>query len=110
MRWDSLRYVYIMASRSRVLYAGSTTDLRRRVYQHKCRLLPGFTCDYNVDRLVYFEQTDHARAALERERQIKGWRRSKKIMLIESVNPGWLDLAVDWFPDISGQGPSVRSG
>ncbi|MFI5210303.1 MAG: GIY-YIG nuclease family protein [Gemmatimonadales bacterium] len=91
-------YVYIMASQSRVLYAGVTRDLLRRVYQHREGTVPGFTCRYRVCRLVYFEQTPSARAAFERERQLKKWSRAKKIQLIEAVNAGWLDLAADWFP------------
>jgi putative endonuclease len=90
--------VYILASRSRVLYTGVTRDLQRRVYQHRLGLVPGFTQQYHVNRLVYFEDTPSARAAFDRERQIKGWSRQKKIQLIESTNAGWLDLAVDWFP------------
>jgi putative endonuclease len=93
-----------------VLYTGITSDLRRRVYQHKHRLIPGFTADYAVDRLVYFESTSHIRAAIERERQIKSWRREKKLRLIESVNAGWLDLAAGWFEEPDRQGPSLRSG
>jgi putative endonuclease len=107
---EPTRYVYILASRSRVLYTGSTTDLVRRVYQHKQGLIGGFTREYRVDRLVYFEATDHVRAALERERAIKDWRREKKLELIEASNAGWLDLAADWFPDLRGPGPSLRSG
>jgi putative endonuclease len=104
------RYVYILASKSRVLYIGITSDLRRRVYQHKIGLLPGFTLEYRVTRLVHFEWTDHIRAAIERERELKSWRRARKIELIEAHNPAWLDLALDWFPDMRGQGPSLRSG
>ena len=101
-----VRYIYIVASQSRVLYTGVTSDLRRRVYQHKHGLIPGFTSQYAVNRLVYFESTAHIRAALERERQIKSWRREKKLRLIESVNAGWLDLSADWFPVADGLGPS----
>jgi putative endonuclease len=73
-------------------------------------LIAGFTLDYRVNRLVYYEPHRSIRAAIVRERQIKGWRRSKKIALIEQANAGWLDLAADWFPDIPKQGPSLRSG
>jgi putative endonuclease len=90
-------HVYILASHSRVLYAGVTRDLTRRIYQHRLGQIPGFTQRYHVTRLVYFEETPSARAAFEREHQIKGWSRAKKIQLIESVNAGWLDLAQDWF-------------
>ena len=91
-------FVYILASQSRVLYTGVTRDLRRRIYQHRQADIPGFTRKYDVNRLVYFEETTSAISAFERERQIKGWSRQKKLRLIESVNAGWLDLAVDWFP------------
>ena len=91
-------YVYILASRSRVLYTGVTRDLLRRVHQHRLGLVPGFTQEYRVNRLVHFEETSSARSAFERERQIKGWSRQKKLRLIDSKNAGWLDLAVDWFP------------
>jgi putative endonuclease len=89
-------YVYIMANRSRTLYTGVTNDLQRRVYEHKQKLVPGFTSRYNIDRLVYFEATPDVRSAIEREKQIKGWLRAKKIKLIESMNPAWEDLSWDW--------------
>ena len=80
-------YVYILASRSRNLYVGVTNDLERRVYEHKRKLVPGFTTRYNIDRLVYFEATEDVQSAIAREKQIKGWLRSRKVSLIESVNP-----------------------
>ena len=95
-------FVYILASRSRVLYTGVTRDLLRRVYQHRNGEVPGFSRKYQVNRLVYFEETSSATSAFERERQIKGWSREKKLRLIESANAGWLDLAVDWFPKTEG--------
>ena len=109
---EPLRYVYIMASQSRVLYTGITSDLHRRVYQHKTGVLPGFSRRYHATRLVHYERTDHIRAAIEREREIKSWRRERKVALIEAENPGWHDLALDWFPDLRRQGPSpsLRSG
>jgi len=85
MAREPVRHVYILASHSRVLYAGNTSDLQRRVYQHKHGLIAGFTRQYAVNRLVYFESTSHIRAAIARERQIKSWRREKKLRLIESV-------------------------
>ena len=94
---DRIYATYILASRSRVLYVGSTSNLIRRMYQHRARIVKGFTQQYDVTRLVYYEQTPNSRAAVEREQEIKGWRREKKVRLIESVNPGWLDLAEDWF-------------
>ena len=85
-------YVYIMASHSRVIYVGMTNDLQRRVAQHQQKLVEGFTQKYNVTRLVYYEMTEDVHAVLAREKQIKSWRRSKKVALIESVNPSWKDL------------------
>jgi len=103
--------VYILASYSRVLYIGSTSNLMRRLYQHRSRLVKGFTRKYDVTRLVYYEQTPNSRAAVEREQELKGWRRAKKVRLIESVNPGWLDLAADWFePGGVHGGPPGRAG
>src|SRR5690242_2054848 len=89
-------YVYIMGSISRVLYVGVTNDLRRRVGEHKTGEVDGFTKRYNVNRLVHFEATGDVRAALEREKELKGWRRSRKIALIEKENPGWRDLSLEW--------------
>ena len=89
-------YVYIMASKSRVLYVGVTNNLLRRVEQHKQKVVEGFTRKYNVTRLVCYEMTNDVHAALAREKQIKSWRRSKKIELIESVNPVWDDLSEEW--------------
>ena len=90
-------YVYIMANRSRTLYTGVTNNLERRVYEHKHKLVEGFTKKYNITRLVYYEQTSDIKAAIAREKQIKGWLRSKKVGLIESLNPNWSDLSVEWF-------------
>ena len=86
-------YVYIMASRSRVIYVGMTNNLRRRVEEHQQKLVEGFTQKYNVTQLMYYEVTNDVHAALAREKEIKGWRRSKKVALIESVNPTWRDLS-----------------
>jgi len=90
-------YVYIMTNRSKTLYTGVTNDLYRRVYEHKQKLIPGFTQKYNINRLVYYEETSDVREAIAREKQIKGWLRAKKIALIESANPQWHDLSADWF-------------
>ncbi len=89
-------YVYLMSNVSRTLYVGVTNDLQRRVYEHKQKLTPGFTRKYNLTLLVYFETTSDIRAALTREKQIKGWLRAKKVALIESINPNWLDLSTEW--------------
>jgi putative endonuclease len=103
-------FVYIMTNRSRTLYTGVTNDLVRRVQEHKQKLIPGFTKKYNITKLVYFEQTNDIQAAIQREKQIKGWLRAKKIALIESINPQWEDLGADWYaPDISGVPSSSAS-
>ena len=90
-------FVYILASRTRRLYVGVTRDLERRVWQHRTKAINGFTSRYNIDRLVWYESTTEIMAAIEREKEIKAWRREKKIRLIESDNRGWADLARDWF-------------
>lgn len=79
------------------LYAGVTNDLMRRVYEHNNKMVEGFTKKYNITKLVYYEETNDIQAAIAREKQIKGWLRSKKIVLIESVNPQWKDLSENWF-------------
>jgi len=86
-------FVYIMASHSRRLYTGVTSELTRRAFEHRSGAVSGFTSRYHVDRLVYFEETNDPKVAIAREKQIKGWKREKKIALIESANPGWADLA-----------------
>ncbi len=90
-------FVYILSNPTRRLYVGTTNDLERRVYQHKNHQIPGFTSKYDINWLVHFEETSDVKAAIEREKQIKGWLRSKKIQLIESTNPRWVDLAQDWY-------------
>ena len=90
-------YVYIMTSRNRTLYIGVTNDLTRRVFEHKEKLTGGFTKKYSVTSLVFYETTSDVGEAIAREKQLKGWRRSKKIDLIESTNPGWNDLSLDWY-------------
>ena len=77
--------------------SGMTNDLERRVYEHKHKLVPGFTTKYNLTRLVYMETFNHARDAIRREKQIKGWLRAKKVALIISGNPSWRDLSEGWF-------------
>ena len=89
-------FVYILANWSRTLYVGVTNDLERRVFEHKQKLVPGFTSRYRIDRLVYFEMTPDVFAAIAREKQLKGWRRSRKVALIESANPNWKDLCEGW--------------
>ena len=90
-------YVYVMTNKSRTLYTGVTNDLMRRVDEHKKKLIPGFTSKYNIQFLVYYESTPSIHAAIEREKQIKGWLRAKKIALINSTNPEWKDLSKEWF-------------
>ena len=90
-------YVYIMASKSRVLYTGITNDIQRRTWEHKNDVIPGFTRDYRAHRLVYFESFKYVGNAIAREKHIKGWLRKKKTALIESVNPTWEDLSDGWF-------------
>ena len=103
---DRNYYVYILASKKRVLYIGVTNDLEKRLWQHKHHFIPRFTARYNVDRLVYFEHTNSIEAAIEREKQLKGWLRAKKIALIESVNASWAELSTQWnLPDSSSQAP-----
>jgi putative endonuclease len=92
-------YVYILSSKSRVLYAGVTNDIFRRLAEHKSKTVPGFTSKYNINRLVYCEETDDIMAAIEREKEIKGWRREKKINLIQTDNPGWEDLGEAWIEE-----------
>jgi len=89
-------YVYILANRRNgTLYIGVTNDLVRRIYEHKNDLVPGFTKTYHVHSLVYYEQTNDVMSALNREKQLKWWRRSWKIALIEEINPDWKDLWED---------------
>ena len=92
-------FVYILASRSRVLYTGVTNNLERRVWEHKAGTADGFTKRYLVTKLVYMETFGDARTAIDREKQIKNWRREKKIALIESMNPEWADLSEGWYDD-----------
>ena len=98
--------VYILASIKRVLYIGITGNFEQRLNEHRAHKYPdSFTARYNVTRLVYFEQFMRVEDALAREKQLKGWRRAKKVALIESVNPSWEDLWCTARP-----GPSLRSG
>lgn len=89
-------YVYLLSNYSRRLYVGVTNNLQRRLSEHKQKLIPGFTRNYNLKRLVYYETTRSIRSAIIREKQIKGWLRGKKVALIESENPEWKDLSEVW--------------
>jgi putative endonuclease len=102
-----------MSNVSKMLYTGVTNDLEKRVFEHKFKRIPGFTEKYNLFKLVYFEAFGDIRDAIRREKEIKGWLRSKKVVLIESVNPQWKDLAEDHyksgvkFKGMSSGGPDV---
>ncbi len=93
-------YVYIMTNKSRTLYVGMTSNLEWRVRQHKTKQIAGFTSKYNVTRLAFYESFPTALDAIAAEKRIKGWTRIKKLALIESKNPDWVDLATDWFGDL----------
>ena len=90
-------YVYLLTNwNNRVLYVGITNNLERRVYEHKHKMIKGFTEKYNLKKLVYFEQTEDVISAITREKEIKKWRREKKNQLVNKVNAGWEDLSLRW--------------
>jgi len=89
-------YVYIMSNKAHRLYTGITSTIEGRVFQHKTKALEGFTSRYNFDRLVHFEEFSDVRSAIDREKQLKGWTRARKIALIEAQNPWWHDLSEGW--------------
>ena len=91
-------YIYIITNkRHTVLYTGITSNLQWRVYEHKRKLVKGFTSKYNVNKLVYYEEYEYVEDTIRREKQIKRWRRSKKIWLINRMNPEWNDLSLEWY-------------
>ncbi len=90
-------FTYIMSSLGGTLYTGVTNNIWARVLTHKHKTIPGFTKKYKVTRLVYYEESNSIHSAITREKQIKSWTRSKKIRLIESINPKWKDLAINWY-------------
>ena len=93
-------YVYLLTNwNNKVIYVGVTNDLNRRVYEHKNKLISGFTKKYNLNKLVYFEETCDINAAINREKEIKKWRREKKDILVNQINPNWQDLS-DRFKDL----------
>ena len=95
---DKRYYVYLLTNwNNKVMYVGMTGNLKKRIYEHKNKLVEGFTKKYNVNKLVYFEETRDVHAAIAREKEIKKWRREKKNKLVESVNKSWEDLAEEWF-------------
>ena len=85
-------YVYIVTNKTKTLYTGMTNNLSRRMYEHKMKLIDGFTKKYNMTNLVYYEEFSDVRYAIEREKHIKGWLRKKKIALIETLNPNWEEI------------------
>ncbi|NOQ89046.1 MAG: GIY-YIG nuclease family protein [Gammaproteobacteria bacterium] len=90
-------YVYLITNwNNKVLYTGITNNLERRLYEHKNRLIKGFSERYNINKLVYFEQTNDIESAITREKEIKRWRREKKNILVESNNKKWQDLSKQW--------------
>jgi len=98
-------HVYIVSNVSRMLYVGVTNDIQPRMFEHKKKLVPGFSQKYNLRRLVYWEAFGNIKDAIAREKAIKGWLRAKKVALIRSMNPQWTDLAADWF-----KAPTVSRG
>ncbi|HBH35526.1 MAG TPA: excinuclease ABC subunit C [Gammaproteobacteria bacterium] len=91
-------FIYLITNwNNNVMYAGVTNNLQRRIYEHKHKLVDGFTKKYNVNKLVYFEETSDITAAIVREKEIKKWRREKKNNLVASLNPEWKDLSAGWF-------------
>ena len=91
-------YVYILSNKLKgVLYIGLTNELERRLYEHKNKILKGFTYKYNIDKLMYYEEFETYEEAFTRERRLKKWNRNWKIELIEKENPGWDDLSAEWF-------------
>ncbi len=97
MRTGKVYYVYIASNQSRTLYVGVTNNIRRRIAEHKAGGVEGFTRQYRIGTLVYFEPFGDIHAAIRREKQIKHWRREKKLALIASENPDWHDLSDGWF-------------
>ena len=96
--WEMRQYfVYMLAGKRGVLYVGVTTNLPRRMQEHRTRVYPAFTARYRATRLVYYECCTEAQAAIAREKQLRSWRRAKKVALIKGNNPGWKDLCGDWF-------------
>jgi putative endonuclease len=102
-------FTYIVASRTGTLYIGVTSNLYVRVQQHKDGDFEGFSNRYHCDRLVYWESFDEPIQAINREKQLKGWRRAKKIALIESFNPRWQDLAEHWGAEMAFPGQSIKN-
>ena len=95
-------YVYILANwNNKAIYTGVTNNLERRVYEHQNKLADGFTKKYNINKLVYFDCTEDITSTIEREKQMKGWKRQKKNELIQAMNSNWRDLSLSWGEDSS---------
>jgi putative endonuclease len=101
-------WVYILTSRTGTLYIGITGYIDRRISQHKMDSIEGFTKKYKVHRLVYYEAFGHVHNAIRREKQLKGWRREKKITLIEKSNPRWQDLSEHWGREMRFRGQLLK--
>jgi putative endonuclease len=85
-------FVYILTNNSGALYVGFTSNLKNRIWEHKNKTIKGFTEKYNIDKIIHFEQSENVYSAIQREKQLKGWTRKKKIALFEKENPEWRDL------------------
>jgi putative endonuclease len=94
-------FVYVMSNKSRRLYTGITSKLQKRVFEHKSKLIDGFTSRHSFDMLVYYEEFTNVNCAILREKELKGWRRDKKLALILADNPDWADLSLEWEEDPS---------
>jgi putative endonuclease len=106
---DNKYWVYIVASSAGTLYIGMTDNLYVRIMQHKSGEIEGFSSKYHCNRLVYWESFDEVLKAIDREKQLKGWRRSKKIALIEFKNPRWEDLSEKWGAEMAFAGQSIAA-
>ena len=97
MSYEHHYYVYLLTNwNNKVMYVGMTNNLERRLFEHKTKIVDGFTKKYNVNKLVYFEETSDVHVAIAREKEIKKWRREKKNNLVISMNPEWKDLSDSW--------------
>ena len=106
---DHRYFAYIVCSRSGTLYIGMTNNIYRRALEHKSGSIEGFASKYHCDRLVYYESFDDVHKAIAREKQLKGWRRERKIALIESKNPRWEDLSEKWGAQMAFPGQSIKA-
>jgi putative endonuclease len=104
---DHEYFAYIVCSRTGTLYIGMTNSIYRRMLEHKRGEVEGFASKYHCDRLVYYEGFDDVHKAIGREKQLKGWKRAKKIVLIESKNPRWEDLAEKWDAQMAFAGEAI---